>query len=161
MTEQEAKQLVERYGSIRGAAKAVGLSQSTFRGRLHGNKARFIDPNPNNLSIAPAITPAGRRKKPGMSEAEFMGRYDSNIRVRNLLKQAVRLIEKNRFYPDHELRRMVHCGDCRLWRDLASDPDEGFTKHQFIINEVIYWSDPESVTKILKNNSKTRSLSSL
>lgn len=96
----------------------------------------------------------------GLSRAEFLGRYDPTTRMRNMLKEAVGLIERGRFYEDYELRRAVGCGDAKLWRDLAGDPSEGFTDYQFIISpgDKTIWSDRATVSDLLATNRKARSV---
>jgi len=152
MTKQEAQGLLKKHGSIRGAARAEGMTPSSFRRRLNGQ---------GTAQPAPAVvsTPTVQKKrKSGLSESEFLDKFDVNVKTRNQLKDAVRRIERKRFYPDHEMRRLVGCGDCRLWRDLANDPNEGFSQYQFKMRDAIYWSDPESVANILKSNSKASSI---
>ena len=152
-TSNEARQLVKKYGSIRAAAKAAGLCSTTFRRRLEGINARKGPELPPE-----SATPPCKKRRAGLSEREFLQKFDVNVRMRGLLAQAVKLIEKRRFYQDHEMRRLVSCGDCRLWRDLANDPGEGFAAFQFRMGDTVYWSDPESVKDILSKNSKARPL---
>ena len=151
MNQQEAQALVKKHhGQVRTAAKAAGIPSTTLRRRLQGVGPRAAPPAPES--------PQPKKRRLGLSEREFLQKFDVNVRMRGLLAQAVKQIERRRFYQDHEMRRLVSCGDARLWRDLASDPGEGFSKYQFRMGDTVYWTDPETVNDILSKNSKARPL---
>lgn len=114
------------------------------------------------LRLWAAAAPSGRRpavSRTGISRNEFMSLYDPTTRTRNMLKAAVKMIERGKFYKDHELRRMASCSDPSLWRALASDPAEGFTEHQFRMGDQVWWSDPASVADIIANHARAKGVS--
>ena len=152
MTQQEAKDLVKKHGSIRKAALAVGMHHSTLNNRLIGKPNRpCLRPDPDLAQSAPPV----RRRKPGLSLTDFLGKHDATTRMRNLVAQARKQMEKGRIYADYELRRVVGCGDARLWRDIA---DETYADCQFRIGNDIHWAEPDVVAHILEKTTKARPL---
>ncbi len=110
--------------------------------------------------VAAARKPAAKAapKAAGISRTEFMALYDPTTKARNTLKAAVKLIERGQFYKDHELRKLAGCGDPALWRALANDPDEGFSKYQFRMGDQVWWSDPASVADLLAQHPKAKAV---
>lgn len=94
----------------------------------------------------------------GITRSEFMSLHDPTTKMRQGLKEAVRLIVKGRFYKEHELRKMVGASDAALWRGLAGDPDEGFTKYQFRMGDTIWWTDPESAENLIGTHAKAKAV---
>lgn len=106
----------------------------------------------------PSAQPVKAAIQGGMSKTEFMAAYDPTTKMRLAIKSAIGMVAKGRFYRDHELRKMAGYGggDASLWRSIASDPDEGFTKYQFRMSDQIWWSDPGSVSDMLATHPKAK-----
>jgi hypothetical protein len=157
MTQQEAKELVKQHGGARPAARAAGLAHSTFQNRLRGVMGKVpLPPVLTAEKTSNATTTAViRRRKPGVSLTEFLGKHDAATRMRNLVAQARKQMEKGRVYADYELRRLVGCGDARLWRDIA---DETHVDCQFRIGNDIHWAESDVVACILEKTTKARPL---
>ena len=87
-----------------------------------------------------------------------MADRDPVVKVRTALQEAVELLNKNkgRVVKNHEMRKVVSCGDPGLWRDLAQDPEEGFTQYQFIWQSEHWWADAETVTALIETKKKAR-----
>lgn len=126
-----------QYRAIRPPQVSCEACQRLWAARGHGRSA----------------TPHG-----GISRAEFMAVYDPTTKARMALKAAVGTIERGRFYKDHELRRTSGCADPGLWRMLANDPAEGFTRYQFRMADQVWWSDPKSVAELLQTHPKAKAV---
>lgn len=99
-----------------------------------------------------------KKRKIGISMQDFMEEHDPVTKMRATLRDAVALLSRNkgRFVKNHELRKESGCGDSALWKDIAQDPDEGFTKYQFSWHGEIWWSDEDTVAQIIKTKKQAR-----
>ena len=130
----------------------VGMVRAE-RQRTSGVKTYTLAPS----SSTPKPTPqqAGGQKV-GISKAEFMAQHDPTTRTRNMIAAAVKLIKPGHFIKDYELRKLAGCGDTGLWNAVASDPDEGFRKHRFQLDNSVWWTDARSRDEMLATNPKAK-----
>ena len=123
------------------------------RQQTAGVKTYPLAPTSSALKTTPQQTGG---QKVGISKAEFMAQHDPTTRTRNMIAAAVKLIKPGHFIKDYELRKLAGCGDTGLWNAVASDPDEGFRKHRFQLDNSVWWTDARSRDEMLATNPKAK-----
>ena len=100
-----------------------------------------------------------KASKPGMTKREFMEEFDPYTKIiRDIRRGMKKFLEENRYIKDHEFRKLCGGGDLRLWREIAIDPDEGFTPYQFLYGENRWWTTKESAAEMIASNNKAKAV---
>lgn len=144
---EAARKLVEKHGgNVSEASRAANMPRSTLASILSKGRKK-------------TRTSTERKTAVGISKAEFMAEYDPTTKTKLALRNVVREhLEDDRYIKDHELRKLAGVGDPRLWRDIADDPDEGFTKYQFEFGGTRWWTTPKSRDEMVSSNPKTKAV---
>lgn len=113
LTTKEAKELVEKHGSIRGAARAIGLAESTLRGRLRGLK-------PAKATVAKEVAlKSGDKRK---TLADFRATYDKSYVVPKKVKAALSALGSGWEYEvDFAKQAGVSLSDIGMFRDQFNE----------------------------------------
>jgi len=155
------QQALDRYGSYRAAAAAVGLPKTTFRDRLSREReGKAVAPLEVTSDRSAPLRrrakgpPARRPRVSSLSEQELLSAHDPYEKARTNMAAIPSLIEEGRFTKDYEMRKAVGLqGDSTLFREIAEDPEMELLRFQFVMGkgnkEAIYWTDPESKRRIL------------
>tara|TARA_R110000824_G_scaffold7514_1_gene33995 strand:- start:1690 stop:2184 length:495 start_codon:yes stop_codon:yes gene_type:complete len=111
-----------------------------------------------NLVTALGV-PAKKTSKPGLTKREFMEEFDPYTKtIRDIRRGMKKFIEENRYIKDHEFRKLCGVSDHRMWREIAIDPDEGFTPYQFLYGENRWWTAKESAAEMVASNNKAKAV---
>ena len=144
MTLSKAKKLVAKHGTVAAAARAASVPRTTLSSILKRTKK----------GVAPTTN-----RKVGLSRKEFMSEYDPATKTKLVLRKVIsEHLEDDRYISDYELRKLAGIGDPRMWRDIANDPDEDFTKYQFEACGKRWWTTPKSRDEIVTSSSKMKAV---
>jgi hypothetical protein len=112
LTQKEAKAMVEEHGSIRGAARAFGKAESTFRGWLNGTGKRG-----SAAKVVP-VKPGAKKK----TLADFRSTYDKSYVVPKKIKAALSDMGASWEYEvDFAKQAGVSLSDIGMFRDQFNE----------------------------------------
>jgi len=124
---------VDKYGSQRKAARAMGLPKSTFLDRL--NAERGIVRQHRRSASRPSGEPTPINKD------ELLLRHDPAAK----LHHAARQIKKGEFFMEVEFVRAAGLG--ASYRHIVEAPD--FSKYRGMASGgAVYWSHPSSIQEL-------------
>jgi len=107
--------------------------------------------------VTAQVGPAKKTSKPGLSKREFLEEFDPYTRtIRDIRRGMKKFLEDDRYIKDHEFRKLCGGGDLRIWREIAIDPDEGFTPYQFLYGENRWWTTKKSAAEMIASNNKAK-----
>ncbi len=137
MTKEETLAAVKKHGGIRAAAKALGVSYSTFQAhvsKLNGGEAH---------AVTPASSPSGK----GKTLADFKATYDKSFIVPNKIKDALKELGSGWAYEmDFAKLAGVSVMDIGRVRDQ-------FAEHIVVLNRESKraWAGTKATAKAMRN----------
>lgn len=118
MTQDEAKKLVSKHGSIRKAAAAIGMAESTLRYRLHGKIKKAMETKVAK-SAACTVSTTIKNKK---SLADFRKAYDKSYIVPTKVRAGLAALGSSWEYEVEFAKSIaVSLGDLGMFRDAFAD----------------------------------------
>jgi len=168
LSNTEAVKAVEKYGSQRNAASALGIARSTLQlalaretddsGALTHNRLAGLNGNGNGKTNGknghtsprpPRLIP--RKGRTSMTRSAFAALYDNETRTRNSIHAGVAtLVDDDEIIDDAHFRteRCKH-GSVNGWRVISEDP--AFLKYRFQVRGKVFWTTPKTKTWALAN----------
>ena len=116
LTKEQAQAALKKYGSLRAAAKALGVSRKTVRLRLKG----IVPKQPRTTNHDPRTTSP---KAVGFTRDDFKRKYDKSFIVPHRIREALKQIGPNRYLPEGEFNRLAGISqtDMAAYREQFED----------------------------------------
>ncbi len=138
-----------KAGSVTEAAKLLGVSRSTFDGRLKAaaREGLYGPPKANGV-------PSGRQA--GMTVKDFAAQFDAATRIRAAIRDGLKRLGAGRIIKDGEFRGFCGEGAGPTWAQV-SDEDE-FADCRFECARKLWWASAATVRQVLDGVSGTRAI---
>lgn len=142
MDQKAAQDLVKRHGNKKAAARASGLSETTFRRLLHGETKQLRFPAgrtpPAGRVTSPGEMPASA---PGIAVTKFLHQFDYEAQ----LLRTLRKLCLKRFVADNDIRSAANL-PAAVYRRVTELP--AFEDWKTKIDGRLWWSAPQNIKQV-------------